>query len=114
QDLTWMSRLLQNVRMLVKGDDPLPLGSNEELAAALQGKNALHEVFLRANHRALNSRGQIVDRWGTPLFFHAQSADQIEIRSAGPDRELWPAEDVQRNVNGTFSRGIPKPGTRGN
>ena len=114
EDLTWMSRLLENVRILVKGENPLPLGSNEELAAALQGKNARHEIFVRASHQSLNSKGQIVDRWGTPLFFHAQSADRIEIRSAGPDRLLWTADDVQRNANGTFSRGIPKLGTTSN
>lgn len=107
KDLTWVSRLLENFQILAKGDDPLPLGSNEEIVRALIGKNARHLLFLSTNHPAINSAGQLVDRWGTPLFFHALSAGRIEIRSAGPDRQMWTEDDVQRNENGTFSKGLP-------
>jgi hypothetical protein len=42
----------------------------------------------------MNSNGELMDRWGTPIFFHALSKDQMEIRSAGPDRVMWTADDV--------------------
>jgi hypothetical protein len=43
---------------------------------------------------SMNSNGELMDRWGTPIFFHALSKDQMEIRSAGPDRVMWTADDV--------------------
>jgi len=56
-------------------------------------------------HAALNARGQLVDRWGTPLFFHALGNGRFEIRSAGPDRKLWTADDIHRNADGSFYNG---------
>ena len=113
QDLTWVGRLLENARVLIKGDNPLPLGSNAEIMAALMGRNGRREALLSSNHPSLGANGELLDRWGTPLFFHAQSASRIEIRSAGPDRLMWTADDVQRNHDGTFFRGVPKPGSTG-
>jgi hypothetical protein len=43
-----------------------------------------------------------VDRWGTPLYFHAISRDRLEVRSAGPDKVMWTEDDVQRQSDGTF------------
>lgn len=110
QDLTGVGRLLETARVLIKGDNPLPLGSNAEMLAALLGRNARHEVLLSSNHPSLNAAGELLDRWGTPLFFHAQSASRIEIRSAGPDRQMGTADDIQRNADGTFSGQTTKPG----
>ena len=39
EDLQAIARTLENFSLLVKGDNPLPLGANEEIAAALRGKN---------------------------------------------------------------------------
>lgn len=102
EDLTWMSRALENFSLMVKGVQPLPLGANEEIAKALRGKNAAKLVFLRAPCPALNGAGQLIDRWGTPLYFHAEAADHLDIRSAGPDREMWTADDFHRDHNGHF------------
>jgi hypothetical protein len=110
-DLQAIAHVFSNLRLLVKGDAPFRMGANEEFAAALMGKNAAKEVFLRAPHACLNAKGQLVDRWGTPLFFHVRDRDRIDIRSAGPDREMWTADDVQRQHEGEFSRGeaLPEP-----
>ena len=43
---------------------------------------------------SVNSAGELVDRWGTPVFFHALARDQMEIRSAGPDRKMWTSDDI--------------------
>lgn len=102
QDLTLVSHALENFALLVKGNDPLPLGANEEIAAALRGRNRTQLRFVPETSPIFNAQGQIIDRWGTPLYFHAASHDRVEIRSAGPDKIMWTADDVQRQSNGTF------------
>ena len=37
EDVQAIARTLENFALLVKGDNPLPLGANEEIAAALRG-----------------------------------------------------------------------------
>lgn len=108
-DLQAMAHVFSNLRLLVKGDAPFRMGANEEFAAALMGQNAAKEVFLRAPHACLNAKGQIVDRWGSPLFFHVRDRDRIDIRSAGPDREMWTADDLHRRHDGEFFRGEAMP-----
>jgi len=72
----------------------MPVGNNAEITAALAGDNARAYAPLPPDHRAINAQGEIVDRWGTPLFFHQQSAEQMEIVSAGPDRRRFTPDDV--------------------
>lgn len=102
QDLTLVSHVLENFALLLKGDDPLPLGANEEIAAALRGRNRARLRFVADTNAVFNAHGQLVDRWGTPLYFHAISRDRLEIRSAGPDKTMWTPDDVQRQSDGTF------------
>ena len=71
-----------------------PVGSNAEITAALQGRNPAGVAFVPRGHRAVNAAGELCDRWGTPFFFHAESARRMEIRSAGPDRRLWTDDDA--------------------
>ena len=104
-DLTLMSRLMENALLLLKAAANRPLSANEDWADLLRGKNAAHEMFLPAQHIALNARGQLVDRWATPLFFHALGGGRFELRSAGPDRKLWTMDDIHRNADGSFRRG---------
>jgi hypothetical protein len=92
-DLRAVASVLDTFRLLAKGD-ALPLGSNEEISAALRGETRAKLALLPRDHPAFDAKGRIVDRWGTPLFFHAQSAKDIEVRSAGPDREMGTADDV--------------------
>ena len=71
-----------------------PVGENEEIVAALQGNNAKGLKFFPAEHRGLSAEGQLLDRWGSPWFFHALSGKRMEIISAGPDREFGTADDL--------------------
>lgn len=105
EDLTSLAHAMENFALLVKGNDPLPLGANEEIAAALRGKNKAKFRALPDDSRAFNAAGQLVDRWGSPLFFHANSRDRIDIRSAGPDRRMWTTDDLHRRADGQFLRG---------
>lgn len=104
-DLDLMAQLMNNFLLLVKPAASRPLSANEDWADALRGRNPARERFLPDQHAALNARGQLVDRWGTPLFFHALGNGQFEIRSAGPDRKLWTADDIHRNADGSFHKG---------
>ncbi|MBK8040910.1 MAG: hypothetical protein IPK22_27815 [Verrucomicrobiaceae bacterium] len=103
-DLQAMAHVFSNLRLLVKGDAPFRMGANEEFAAALMGRNAAKEVFLMSPHACLNAKGQLVDRWGQPLFFHVRDAGRIDLRSAGPDGEMWTADDLHRRHDGEFFR----------
>jgi hypothetical protein len=70
-----------------------PVGTNAEITKALLGDNLKQlQLSVPAGSR-LNEKGEMIDRWGTPYFFHQLSAKQMEIRSAGPDRQLWTADD---------------------
>lgn len=104
-DLTLLSRLMDNFQLLVKSSADRPMSANEDWAGAFRGKNPAHERFLPDSHVALNAQGQLVDRWGTPLFFHALGGRRFEIRSAGPDRKFWTDDDLHRNADGSFRRG---------
>lgn len=111
-DLVLMSRLMENSLLLLKSAANRPLSANEDWADLLRGKNGAREEFLPAQHVALNDKGQLIDRWQTPLFFHALGGGRYEIRSAGQDKQMWTADDIQRNSNGTFLRttnGVSEP-----
>lgn len=104
-DLVLMSRLMDNSLLLLKSAANQPLSANEDWAALLRGQNAAHERFLPDISIALNARGQLIDRWGTPLFFHSLGTRRYELRSAGPDQKLWTDDDIHRNADGSFRRG---------
>ena len=104
-DLGALAEVIGNFALLVKGSEPLPLGANEELAAALRGKNVAALEFVSPDSAALNDQGQLIDRWGTPLFFHAKARDRVDIRSAGPDAKMWTEDDVHRLHDGRYLRG---------
>ena len=67
---------------------------NRQFVNALLGANRLKLSFIPSDHPRLNSRGELVDAWGTPFFFHLLSHSSVEVRSAGPDRMLYTADDI--------------------
>lgn len=75
--------------------DGNPVGENYEITAALAGDNRLHFAFVSPRHPAINARGELCDRWGTPFRFHQLSGTQMEIRSAGPDGKFGTPDDVE-------------------
>lgn len=72
-----------------------PVGNNAEITAALNGDNPQGVHFLEAERDRVNERGELVDAWGTPYFFHQLSGTEMEIHSAGPDRRHGTADDLQ-------------------
>lgn len=74
------------------------IGDNADITAALTGTQYAGQkghLFPR-QHNALRG-GQLVDRWGTPFWFHANGPGRLEIRSAGPDKQLFTPDDVSHN-----------------
>jgi hypothetical protein len=71
-----------------------PVGTNAEIVRRLQGSNAANVRFDFPEGQTLNEKGELLDRWGTPYFFHQLSAKEMEIRSAGPDRKLYTSDDI--------------------
>jgi hypothetical protein len=71
-----------------------PVGENAEITAALMGDNRLGLALIPKGHRALNDRGELCDRWGTPFRFHQLSGSKMEVRSAGPDRKFATPDDA--------------------
>jgi len=72
-----------------------PVGSNREITATLGGQNPQQAIFINPDDGArVNGRGELVDNWNTPYFFHQLSRTEMEIRSAGPDRRMWTSDDL--------------------
>jgi hypothetical protein len=72
-----------------------PVGGNSEITSQLSGDNPKHINFLSPQPGAhIDGKGELVDVWGTPYFFHQISGSEMEIHSAGPDKTMWTADDL--------------------
>ena len=72
-----------------------PVGTNPEITQALDGGNRKQTHFLNEEDGLrINGRGELIDSWGTPYFFHQLSGTEMEIHSAGPDRVMWTSDDL--------------------
>jgi hypothetical protein len=67
---------------------------NAHFMNALRGKNPRGLGIFPLSHPRLNERGEVLDAWGQAFIFHPVSRDHLEIRSAGPDREAYTADDL--------------------
>lgn len=83
----------QILYMFRQGFGENPVGQNEDVVAALLGDNSKHAAYLPKDCPAIKN-GKLVDRWGTPWWFHPVSGRHMEIRSAGPDRNLFTSDDI--------------------
>ncbi|CAA6676702.1 MULTISPECIES: hypothetical protein [unclassified Lentimonas] len=89
--LIHIEQLLTHYRFAYKEN---PVGvENFEITEQLLGKNPKKIIFIAPDSPALRGN-ELIDQWGTPYFFHALSGQEMDIRSAGPDHELWTADDV--------------------
>ncbi len=70
-----------------------PIGQNDDITAALTGTGGHQGRVFPPNSPAIRD-GKLVDRWGTPYWFHPESSTKMEIRSAGPDKDLFTGDDV--------------------
>ncbi|MGJ8725442.1 MAG: hypothetical protein ACSHYB_12865 [Roseibacillus sp.] len=94
QDLVEIAGVFDNYFLLVKSPDPLPVGENRETTAALLGKNPFLIRFLSPDSPWISEQGEFLDRWESPLYFHAIDINRVGVRSAGPDRQMWTEDDL--------------------
>ena len=98
RDLEIIDEVLRNYRLVYQEN---PVGTdNEEFAAALTGENPKKVVFIDPG---LLSDGELLDRYGNPYIFHPLKADVMDLRSLGPDGQLWTGDDVSLDVKKTKS-----------
>ena len=72
-----------------------PVGTNPEITAQLNGGNPKQINFIQPEAGVrINEKGEMVDAWNTPFFFHQISGTEMEIHSAGPDRLMWTQDDL--------------------
>ena len=93
RDLEIISEFLQTYGRARGGN---PIGGNAEITAALTGSDGHQGRVYPPIHRTIKD-GQLTDRWGTPYWFHPNSGNEMEIRSAGPDKELFTQDDFVLN-----------------
>ncbi len=91
QDIDTLMNVIEIYRKANGGN---PTGLNHEIIAQLRGRNPKKYAVLSSDLARVNSDGELLDRWGTPYFFHAVSRDWLEIRSAGPDQIMWTTDDI--------------------
>jgi len=89
---------LQKVHVMIGSYHTLmgqnPVGTNEEIMKALMGGNPRQAVLGPPPGQTLNDKGELIDPWGTPYFFHQLSGDDMEIHSAGPDKIMGTGDDL--------------------
>jgi hypothetical protein len=90
-DLDKIQLMLRDYRTLTGGN---PVGTNAEIMKAIMGGNPKHAMLGPPDGQSLNGDGELVDRWGTPYFFHQISGTYMEIHSAGPDKKMWTSDDI--------------------
>ena len=97
-DLASAAVAVDQVRLMLRDYRTLtgenPVGTNAEIMRALMGDNPRQAKLGPPEGQTLNDDGELVDRWGTPLFFHQLSRTVMEIRSAGPDKVMWTEDDI--------------------
>ena len=92
-DLQLLDTLLLTYRQAVRDN---PTGENYEIVEALTGSNQKSVAVIPLDHSSISSDGELLDRWGSPYHFHSISSQTMEIRSAGPDGNLWTSDDITR------------------
>lgn len=93
QDLQIVEEFIQLYGRAFGGN---PIGENADITAALTGNAGQKGRVFPPIHRTIQN-GQLTDRWSTPYWFHPNSSSQMEIRSAGPDKQLFTPDDVVLN-----------------
>lgn len=93
-DLRIISTTITESQTMIKDFDTYFIPDNHALTAFLSGKNRDRLAWINPNNKAISADGELLDRHGTPLFFHRESAIRYQVRSAGRDRVMWTSDDV--------------------
>ena len=94
EDVETLHGLIGQYFIAIQNRPGRPIGDTRDLVRVLTGSNPLRLTFISADHPAIGPQGHLLDRWGTPYQLHQNSSRSIDVRSAGPDRQLYTADDV--------------------
>lgn len=97
RDVQVLHEMLRQYLRLLHSRQGLPIGNDTDLLRALTGHNPMKLVILPPDHSAVGADRRLRDRWGTPYAIHPRGNSAYEIRSAGPDRKLFTADDLAAN-----------------
>jgi hypothetical protein len=103
EDLRKVHRVITGYFSVVKDASRFPIGGNADLAAALRGENPNRETYIPEGHPVFSKDGLLIDRWGSPLVVHPEAWTQLELRSAGPDKITYTADDFVLKPSGAAS-----------
>ena len=79
--------LFEALQMYKERVGSYPVGSNAEVVKALMGNNAKNLTIVVGHKKNLNTKGELVDPWGTPFRIYF-AGEGIMIRSAGPNKRF--------------------------
>jgi hypothetical protein len=91
KDMDDVQFMLRDFRTRLGGN---PVGTNAEIMKKVMGRNQAQARLGPPEGQKLNEQGELIDRWGDPYFFHQLSMNEMEVRSAGPDRTMWTSDDI--------------------
>ncbi len=90
-DMDKITLMLRDYRTIT-GENPV--GTNAEIMKSIMGGNPKGAMLGPPKGQSMNGNGELIDRWGTPYFFHQLTKDLMEIHSAGPDQKMWTEDDL--------------------
>ena len=95
--------LIQGLQQFKEFVGAYPLGNNVDVVKSLLGQSDKKVLILAVRKSDINSKGEVVDPWGTPMKFYI-SGDSLLIRSAGPnkaweDSTVLTSDDLFRSNN---------------
>ena len=87
--------LLEILRFYRMEFGSFPAGQeNSDIMNALTGNNPGKLPVFPRKHPRIDSAGRLLDAWGSPFVFHPISSQHLEIRSKGPDGEIFSPDDI--------------------
>lgn len=67
---------------------------NRDIMNALAGNNPGKLPIFPRTHPRIDRNGDLLDAWAKPFVFHPVSSQYLEVRSCGPDGEIFTADDI--------------------
>jgi len=79
--------LIQGIQQYKEFVGNYPSANNVDIVKSLLGQTDKKVLILTVRKSDINSKGEVIDPWGTPMKFYI-SGDSLLVRSAGPNK-VW-------------------------
>lgn len=87
--------LLEILRFYRMEFGAFPAGQeNSDIMNSLTGNNPGKLPIFPRKHPRIDASGRLLDAWGNPFVFHPVSRMHLEVRSTGPDGEIFSDDDL--------------------